>query len=97
MNLEEIALQVAGHEVEIKHHTEQIASLQQSHKALQDMAASLAVMARDQKTLTKKVDAGIAKVDVLESIPSKRWDSLITALIGAIVGIIVGMIMKGGI
>lgn len=97
MNIEEIALTVAGQEVEIKHHAEQIAALQESHKALQDMAASLAVMAKDQKTLTNKVDAVIVKVDTLEARPGKRWDAMITALISAIVGVVVGFLLKGGI
>ena len=97
MTVEDIALQVAGHEVEIKHHTEQISALHESHKALQDMAASLAVMSKDQKTLTNKVDAVIVKVDTLEARPGKRWDALVTALISAIVGIVIGMLVKGGL
>ena len=97
MTNEDIAIKIVQHDSEIKHHGEQIADLQKSHKVLQDMATSLAVMAKDQKTLTNKVDAVIAKVDTLEARPGKRWDALITALIGAIVGIFVGLILKGGI
>lgn len=97
MTNEEFAVKIAQHDTEIKHHSVQIAELQQSHKVLQDMATSLAVMAKDQKTLTNKVDAVIAKVDVLEGRPGKRWDTLITALIGAIVGIFVGFMLKGGV
>lgn len=97
MTTEDIAGKVLQHDVEIKHHTEQISKLQDNQKTLQEMASSIAVMARDQKTLTNKVDAVIAKVDVLEGRPGKRWDTLITALIGAVVGILVGILLKGGV
>lgn len=97
MTNEDFAAKIAQHDTELRHHSEQIVELQQSHKVLQEMATSIAVMAKDQKTLTNKVDAVIAKVDVLEGRPGKRWDALVTALIGALVGIFVGMLMKGGI
>lgn len=97
MTTEDIAGKVLQHDVEIKHHAEQILKLQDNQKTLQEMASSIAVMARDQKTLTNKVDAVIAKVDVLESRPGKRWDALVTALIGAVVGILVGILLKGGV
>ena len=97
MTTDELSTKVTEHEVELKHHAEQIASLQDNQKTLQDMATSLAVMAKDQKTLTNKVDAVIAKVDILEGRPGKNWDALITALIGAVVGIVVGMMMRGGV
>ena len=97
MTTEDIAGKVLQHDVEIKHHAEQILKLQDNQKTLQEMASSIAVMARDQKMLTNKVDAVIAKVDVLEGRPGKRWDALITALIGAVVGILVGILLKGGV
>jgi len=97
MTNEEVAGKILQHDIEIKHHAEQISALQDNQKTLQDMATSIAVMAKDQKTLTNKVDAVIAKVDVLEGRPGKRWDALITALIGALVGIFIGIVMKGGV
>lgn len=97
MTNDELNAKVIKHDIEIQHHADQIASLQDNQKTLQEMATSLAVMAKDQKTLTNKVDAVIAKVDVLEGRPGKRWDALITALIGAVVGLVVGMMLRGGI
>lgn len=97
MTTEEISVQLTKHESELKHHGERLDNLESNTKVLTDMATSLAVMAKEQKTLTKKVDAVITKVDVLEAAPGKRWDTLITALIGAIVGIFVGFMLKGGV
>lgn len=97
MNIEELNVQIAYHESELKHHGERLDNLEKNTKVLQDMATSLAVMTKDQKTLTNKVDAVIAKVDVLEARPGKRWDTLVTALISAVVGIVVGFLLKGGI
>ena len=97
MNYEEITVQLAYHDSELKHHGERLDNLESNTKVLTDMATSLAVMAKEQKTLSKKVDAVITKVDVLEAAPGKRWDALITALIGAVVGILVGILLKGGV
>lgn len=96
MTTEEITIKVAEHDLELKHHEERLGTLEQNNKVLTDMATSLAVMARDQKTLTNKVDSVIAKVDVIEARPSKRWDAVVTALISAIVGLMVGFMLKGG-
>lgn len=96
MTSEEITVKVAEHDLQLKHHEDRLGTLEQNNKVLTDMATSLAVMARDQKTLTNKVDSVIAKVDVIEARPSKRWDAVVTALISAIIGLMVGFMLKGG-
>ena len=97
MTTEDISVKLAEHEMELKHHSDRLDTLEKNNEILQDMATSLAVMSRDQKTLTDKVDSVIEKVDVLEQKPSKRWDTLITALITGLVGLALGVLLKGGI
>lgn len=97
IDLEEVGIRLTEHELELRHHGERLDNLEANTKVLTDMATSLAVMARDQKTLTNKVDSVIAKVDVLEQRPAKRWDAVVGAVISAIVGVVIGLMLKGGI
>ena len=96
MTIEDVTVKVAEHDLELKHHEERLGTLEQNNKILTDRATSLAVMSRDQKTLTNKVDAVIAKVDIIEQRPAKRWDTVVTAIISAIVGLMIGFMLKGG-
>ena len=79
--------------------------LEKDHDVLHSMAASLEVMANEQKHQTQtitdvKTDVGRleGKVDVLESKPAKRWDSLVDKLIwGVAGGVLAFLLAKIGI
>ena len=67
-----------------KSNTHRLETLEKEHEALHTMAASMQVMAAEQKHQTEaiesvKTDVGRleGKVDVLEEKPGKRWDSLV--------------------
>lgn len=70
--------------------------LEKDHDVLHSMAASLEVMANEQKHQTQtiadvKTDVGRleGKVDVLESKPGKRWDGIVDKIIWAVVGAVI--------
>lgn len=74
--------------------------LEKDHEALHSMAASLEVMANEQKHQTQtisdvKTDVGRleSKVDVLESKPAKRWDGLVEKAIWAVVAAVIAFIL----
>ena len=74
--------------------------LEKDHEALHSMAASLEVMANEQKHQTKtiadvKADVGRleGKVDVLESKPGKRWDGLVDKLIWGVAGAVLAFLL----
>ena len=74
--------------------------LEKDHDVLHSMAASLEVMANEQKHQTQtitdvKTDVGRleGKVDVLESKPAKRWDSLVDKLIWGVAGAVLAFLL----
>ena len=74
--------------------------LEKDHEALHSMAASLEVMANEQKHQTKtiadvKADVGRleGKVDVLEGKPGKRWDVLVDKLIWGVDGAVLAFLL----
>ena len=74
--------------------------LEKDHEALHSMAASLEVMANEQKHQTQtitdvKTDVGRleGKVDVLESKPGKRWDGLVDKLIWGVAGAVLAFLL----
>ena len=74
--------------------------LEKDHDVLHSMAASLEVMANEQKHQTQtitdvKTDVGRleGKVDVLESKPGKRWDGLVDKLIWGVAGAVLAFLL----
>ena len=74
--------------------------LEKDHEALHSMAASLEVMANEQKHQTKtisdvKADVGRleGKVDVLEGKQGKRWDGLVDKLIWGVAGAVLAFLL----
>lgn len=93
---------------------ERVASLEESQKscnrrlehleaqqdAIHDLAASIKVMAAEQKHQTesinlvrKDVTRLEGKVDVLETKPAKRWDGLVDKLIWGVVGAVLAFLL----
>ena len=83
-----------------KSNTHRLEKLEKDHDVLHSMAASLEVMANEQKHQTQtitdvKTDVGRleGKVDVLESKPAKRWDSLVDKLIWGVAGAVLAFLL----
>ena len=77
-----------------------IEKLEKDHEVLHSMAASLEVMANEQKHQTEAI-AGVkedmgrleSKVDVLENKPAKRWEGIVDKLIWGVLGAVVAVLM----
>lgn len=83
-----------------KSNMHRLEKLEKDHEALHSMAASLEVMANEQKHQTQtiadvKTDVGRleSKVDVLESKPAKRWDGIVDKAIWAVVAAVIAFIL----
>jgi hypothetical protein len=81
MSNEELAVKLAETESRSKSNTHRIDALERDQEALNTIATSVAVMANEQKTISKKVEDIDVKVDALETKPAKRWDGLIDNII----------------
>lgn len=83
-----------------KSNENRLVKLEKDHDVLHSMAASLEVMANEQKHQTQtitdvKTDVGRleSKVDVLESKPGKRWDGLVDKLIWGVAGAVLAFLL----
>ena len=79
-----------------KSNQHRLETLEKEHGVLHSMAASLEVMANEQKHQTEtiagvKTDVGRleSKVDVLESKPAKRWEAVVEKALLAVVAAVV--------
>ena len=83
-----------------KSNMHRLEKLEKDHDVLHSMAASLEVMANEQKHQTQtisdvKTDVGRleGKVDVLESKPGKRWDGIVDKAIWAVLAAVIAFIL----
>lgn len=74
--------------------------LEKAHEALHSLAASIQLIAAEQKHQTEAIegvkdDVGRleSKVDVLEEKPGKRWDSLVDKLIWGVAGAVLAFLL----
>ena len=75
--------------------------LEKQQEAIHDLAASIKVMASEQKHQTetinlvrKDVTRLESKVDVLETKPAKRWDGLVDKAIWGVVGAVLAFLLS---
>lgn len=91
MSNEEIAVALEAHDHEIGSLKHRMDAVEKSHAAINELAASVKVMAAELKNqgetmrdIKKDVTALGSKVDVLEARPGKRWDKLAEAVLACI-------------
>lgn len=78
-----------------KSNTHRLEAVEKNQEALNSIATSVAVMAEQQKNISKKVDDIDSKVGAIESKPAKRWDSMVDKLIAALVGAFLAWLATG--
>lgn len=78
-----------------KSNTHRLEAVEKNQEALNQIATSVAVMAEQQKNISKKVDDIDNKVGAIESKPAKRWDSMMDKLIAALVGAFLAWLATG--
>lgn len=78
-----------------KSNTHRLEAVEKNQEALNSIATSVAVMAEQQKNISKKVDDIDNKVGAIESKPAKRWDSMVDKLIAALIGAFLAWLVTG--
>lgn len=86
MTNEEIAVALDGHCHEIRSLKHRMEAVEKNQEALNSIATSVAVMAEQQKNISRKVNAIDTKVSTLEARPGKRWDGLVDKLLYGLAG-----------
>ena len=100
MTTEEMAVKVAEVDHRAKSNTRRIEKLEQKTDVLNRLAASIEVMANEQKHQTEAilsikndVSALDGKVETLERKPGKRWDNAVEKVTLTIIAAVVGFIL----
>ena len=82
---------------------ERLATVEQDNKAinrrlgnLERLTESVHIIATETKAMREDLNDITERVDDIERKPSKRWETVITALITAIVGAAIGYLFRGG-
>lgn len=85
-------------EVKLAEYKKEIGSLKHRMKDVEDIVDVVHQLAQEMVGLTKEVcfmnktlEQLTTKVTNIEQVPSKRWESLVTAIIGAVIGAIITM------
>lgn len=78
-----------------KSNTPRLESVEKNQEALNSIATSVAVMAEQQKNISKKVYDIDNKADAIESKPAKRWDSIVDKLIWLVAGAFAAWFLPG--
>ena len=102
---EEVAVKLEAHDHEIGSMKHRMNAVEKGHEALGELAASIKVMAAELKNqgetmqdVKKDVTALGSKVDVIESKPAKRWESLAEKALWAVCAAVIAFLLgKAGL
>lgn len=94
MDIESVALKLQEVADRSERNEGRIIKLEKEHKALQDLATAVAVMAEQIKAMNGSVNVLTSKVDKLEEKPAKRWDGLVDKIILSVAAGIVGFLLS---
>lgn len=97
---EDVELRLAAVEQRCKSNGHRLEHLEKQQEAIHSLAASLQVMATEQKHQTEtiksvKEDVGRleSKVDVLEKKPAKRWEGIVDKMIWGVLGAVLAFVL----
>lgn len=68
-------------------------ALEKNHRALQDIATSIKLIAQRQDDMSADMEKLADKVEGIEQKPAKRWEAVVTAALLALVGAVVGYVL----
>ena len=93
MNSEEMAVKITEVDQRSKSNTHRVAKLEEQTEAIQKIASSVEILAREQHHQTEamdRIEKNVTKLDgkveALENKPAKRWDDFAAKLLWLIVG-----------
>lgn len=82
---------------------ERLSALEQDEKSvhrrlenLEKLTKSVHIIATETKAMRGDVNGLANRVDEIEKVPKKRYETAVTAIITTIIGIVVGYFLKGG-
>ena len=88
-------------EIEIR---ERLSAIEQDGKSvhrrldnLEKLVESVYVIATEVKAMRTDVNDITCRVEEIEKLPKKRYDTVITAIITSLVGVAVGYLLNGGV
>lgn len=81
------------HEKELQDHAGRITALE---KWRTDSSVSTATIVAKLDMQTEKIDTLTKKIDAIEQKPTKRWETVITAIITGVISFVVGMLLTKG-
>ena len=76
-----------------KSNTRRLEKLEESTEAITKLATSVQVMATKQDGMAETLDRLDTKVELIESNPGKRWDSIVEKIILAVAAALVGAVL----
>ena len=90
MNEVEIEHRITAMEKLAGSNKHRIDDLEAENKALQELSASVKVMAEQLKTMNDRLNRVDTAVTAIQSVPAGRWDAIVKAVVTALVSGIVG-------
>ena len=93
MNSEEMAVKITEIDQRSKSNTHRVAKLEEQTEAIQKIASSVEILAREQhhqteamERIEKNVTKLDGKVEALENKPAEHWDNLVEKILWLIAG-----------
>ena len=90
MNEVEIEHRITAMEKLAGSNKHRIDDLEADNKALQELSASVKVMAEQLKTMNDRLNRVDTAVTAIQSVPAGRWDAIVKAVVTALVAGLVG-------
>lgn len=98
MELQDVAVALEGHEHEIKSLKHRMDAVEEGQKAMNELATSVKLMAKEQKNISEKVDKIDKKMTTAERRPAERWDNLVDKIVWLLAGAaIIALFAQAGI
>lgn len=95
MTDEDIAVALNGHDHEIKSLKHRMDEIEESNKALTQLATAVEVLATKQDAVGDSVKSLTTKVDELAGKAGKRWEGLLDKVVLVLVGAFVAWLASG--
>lgn len=93
--MDDLAMRLQHVEDRCDHHDERIGKLEESNKALTELALSVESLATNQANMKDDVTEIKKDIKGLTSIPGKRWNSLTDKLITLLAGAFIAWLISG--
>lgn len=90
----EIELKLNDHEHEIGSLKHRMSDVEAQTKAINNLAMSVEKLALSVQYMNDEQKDSIKRLEMLESKPAKRWETIVTCIITTIVGAVIGFLLS---